>query len=82
MEDVKINERLLLKAEMKFPGISWLEFKLKNNKKNNTTLITQTAHFIPRGLSGILYWYSVYIIHQFIFRGMILKIAKKSEDLG
>lgn len=81
VEDVKINERLLLKAEMKLPGIAWLEFKLKNNK-NNTTLITQTAHFIPRGLSGILYWYSVYIIHQFIFRGMILKIAKKSEDLG
>ena len=82
VEDVKIGERLLLKAEMKLPGIAWLEFRLKNNEKNNSTLITQTAHFIPRGLSGILYWYSVYIIHQFIFRGMILKIVKKSKDIG
>ena len=82
VEDVKIHERILLKAEMKLPGLAWLEFKLKRNEENNTTQITQTAHFIPRGLLGILYWYSVYIIHQFIFRGMILKIVKKSENVG
>lgn len=63
------EKRLLLYAEMKLPGEAWLEFKIENNE------LIQTATFRPKGLSGRLYWYSVYIFHGFIFNGLANKLA-------
>ncbi len=63
--------RLLLFAEMKLPGEAWLEFKIQGNS------MVLTATFRPKGLSGRLYWYSVYPFHGFIFNGMIRKITDK-----
>lgn len=65
----KTEGRLLLFAEMKLPGEAWLEFKIKNN-----TLI-QTATFRPIGISGRLYWYSVWPFHGFIFKNMLHKLT-------
>ncbi|QQS52672.1 MAG: SDR family oxidoreductase [Bacteroidota bacterium] len=67
----KNEKRLLLFAEMKLPGEAWLEFKIDEQQ-----ILTQTATFRPRGMSGRLYWYAVLPFHGFIFRGMINKIAK------
>ncbi|CDF78122.1 putative nucleoside-diphosphate-sugar epimerase [Formosa agariphila KMM 3901] len=61
----KEEGRLLLFAEMKLPGDAWLEFKIKDK-----TLI-QTATFRPVGISGRLYWYSVFPFHGFIFKNML-----------
>jgi hypothetical protein len=69
----KEDRRLLLYAEMKLPGEAWLEFKID---KHN--VFTQTATFRPLGLSGRLYWYLVLPFHAFIFKGMMLNIAKGS----
>lgn len=66
----KEEGRLLLFAEMKLPGEAWLEFKIKDNT------LTQTATFRPKGLSGRLYWYSVFPFHGFIFEGMIKALVK------
>ena len=44
--------------------------------KNNCTL-TQTAFFAPKGLLGLLYWYSLFPIHIFIFKGMIKAIKNR-----
>ncbi len=68
----KEQKRLLLYAEMKLPGEAWLEFKITNNK------LEQTATFRPLGLWGRLYWYAVLPFHGFIFRGMIRQLAKGS----
>lgn len=65
----KIQQRLLLYAEMKLPGEAWLEFKIENK------LLKQTATFRPRGLAGRLYWYSVLPFHGFIFNGMIKNLC-------
>lgn len=67
----KNEGRLLLFAEMKLPGEAWLEFKIENDE------IIQRAIFRPKGLFGRFYWYSVWIFHGFIFKGMINRIAKK-----
>lgn len=67
----KEEGRLLLFAEMKLPGEAWLEFRIHDNK------LIQTATFRPVGLSGRLYWYSVYPFHGFIFNGMLNKLANK-----
>jgi uncharacterized protein YbjT (DUF2867 family) len=68
----KEQMRLLLYAEMKLPGEAWLEFAIQNG------VLTQTATFRPKGLYGRLYWYSVWIFHQFIFRGMINRISSNT----
>jgi hypothetical protein len=43
------------------------------------TRLIQTALFAPRGLSGILYWHSLYPIHRFIFSDMVKAIAREAE---
>ena len=63
------EKRLLLYAEMKLPGEAWLEFKIENDE------LIQTATFRPKGLSGRLYWYSVYPFHGFIFNGLANKLV-------
>lgn len=69
--------RLRLEAEMKLPGRTWLEFEVKKNR--NGSLIRQTTIFDPVGLPGLLYWYSVYPLHQIIFAGMLRGIARTAE---
>ena len=66
----KNEGRLLLFAEMKLPGEAWLEFKIVDDR------LEQTATFRPLGLLGRLYWYSVLPFHGLIFRGMIRSLTK------
>ncbi|NCB12274.1 MAG: SDR family oxidoreductase [Erysipelotrichia bacterium] len=73
--DLKENERLLLYAQMKLPGVAWLEFKIKDNK------LIQSAYFYPKGVFGRLYWYSLVPLHYFIFNNMIKSIIKKASNL-
>jgi uncharacterized protein YbjT (DUF2867 family) len=63
------NKRLLLFAEMKVPGEAWLEFRIVRKEKG--LYLTQTATFMPKGLSGRLYWWILLPIHLVMFQGMI-----------
>jgi hypothetical protein len=78
VEEIEKNKLLRLRAEMKLPGKAWLQFQVKNNGDNKSTL-TQIAFFEPKGLWGLLYWYSIYPLHGFIFGGMIKSIKKAAE---
>lgn len=69
------NKRLLLFAEMKVPGEAWLEFKVV--LKDDGHYVTQTATFMPKGLSGRTYWWALLPIHLVMFQGMIKAIARK-----
>ena len=73
--DLKENERLLLFAQMKLPGMAWLEFKIKDNK------LIQSAYFYPKGVLGRLYWYLLVPLHYFVFNNMIKSIIKKAKSL-
>ncbi|MDD2886678.1 MAG: SDR family oxidoreductase [Aliarcobacter sp.] len=73
--DLKENERLLLFAQMKLPGMAWLEFKIKDNK------LIQSAYFYPKGLLGRLYWYILVPLHYFVFNNMVKSIIKKAKSL-
>ena len=73
----KQEGRLLLFAEMKLPGEAWLEFKFKEVDGQHT--LTQTATFRPHGLAGRMYWYSIYLFHEFIFDGMLSRIISFKE---
>lgn len=65
----KENGHLLLYAEMLVPGDAWLEFKIEGDE------LLQEATFRPKGVLGRLYWYGLFPIHHFIFRGMLRKIS-------
>jgi uncharacterized protein YbjT (DUF2867 family) len=81
VEAVEQDRLLRLRAEMKVPGKAWLEFQ-SLPQQDGKTLLSQTAYFAPRGISGFLYWYVLYPIHTFIFSGMIRKIAERAQDLA
>jgi uncharacterized protein YbjT (DUF2867 family) len=65
--------RLRLLAEMHVPGRAWLEFRAEPGR--DSTVIRQIAYFEPRGLSGLLYWYLLWPVHEMMFRGMLRRIA-------
>jgi hypothetical protein len=66
--------RLLLLSEMKMPGEAVLEFKITPLQEGEVEL-QQLSRFLPRGFLGLLYWYSLYPAHQWLFRGMLRAIA-------
>jgi uncharacterized protein YbjT (DUF2867 family) len=66
---------LHLLAEMKFPGEASLEFRLHPMKDGRTEL-QQLSRYVPKGLSGLLYWYILYPFHEWVFRGMLRGIAR------
>jgi uncharacterized protein YbjT (DUF2867 family) len=72
------NHRLRLQAEMKLPGRAWLEFEVNPFEQGST--IRQTAIFDPLGLAGLLYWYGIYPLHQFVFAGMLRNLARAAES--
>lgn len=73
--EVDPPHRLKLLAEMKLPGEAILEFNLLP-KGNNQVELRQTARFLPQGLGGLLYWYSLYPLHQWVYGGMLQAIAQ------
>ena len=70
---------LRLRAEMKTPGRAWLQFEAREAEDGAVTDLEQTASFIPRGLMGLVYWYALYPVHAWIFRGMVRAIARRAE---
>ena len=73
VEAFEPDRKLRLMAEMKVPGRAWLQFEVTPRQGGAT--IRQTAIFDPAGLGGLLYWYGLYPIHYWIFRGMLRRIA-------
>lgn len=78
VEALDPDHRLVLSAEMKLPGRAWLQFEVTAHGTGSR--IRQTAVFDPVGLSGLLYWYGIYPLHQAVFRGMIRGIARGSSQ--
>jgi hypothetical protein len=37
--------------------------------------LSMTAKFLPRGLTGMLYWYAMYPFHVILFRNIIENIS-------
>ena len=81
VEEVVPGVRLLLRAEMKVWGQAWLEFVVERGETGSSRLI-QTARYYPKGVLGLVYWYSIYPIHAIVFRGMARSIARRAVDGG
>ena len=73
--EVRDTEQLSLLSEMKLPGEAVLEYRLHSLPAGGTEL-QQLSRFLPKGLSGLGYWYFLYPFHQYIFKGMLRGIAR------
>jgi hypothetical protein len=74
VEELRRPELLRLRAEMRMPGLGWLEFRLDEDGPGRCRL-TQRATFHPRGLVGHLYWKAIAPFHGIVFGGMIRNLA-------
>lgn len=79
--EVSRPSTLRLVAEMKLPGVAELAFEIDSVPTGEPGVIrlVQTARFKPRGLMGLLYWYTVLPLHGVVFRGMLDGIRREAE---
>jgi uncharacterized protein YbjT (DUF2867 family) len=80
VEERTAGEMLRLRAEMRVPGLAWLELGIGHAADGGTTY-EQRALFHPHGLAGHLYWWSVAPFHGIVFGGMSRNISRAAERL-
>ncbi|MFJ2793312.1 SDR family oxidoreductase [Streptomyces sp. NPDC087290] len=78
VEEIERGSLLRLRAEMRLPGLAWLEMRTERDGAGRTRY-RQRALFHPRGLAGQLYWWSVAPFHAVVFGGMARNIARTAE---
>jgi uncharacterized protein YbjT (DUF2867 family) len=79
VEELCPDELLRLRAEMRVPGLAWLELRVETDDAGGT-VYRQRALFQPHGLPGHLYWWSVWPFHGFVFGAMARNIAGAAEN--
>ncbi|MFM1954599.1 MAG: hypothetical protein RL118_790 [Actinomycetota bacterium] len=70
VEELEHERVLRLRAEMKMPGLAWLEFRIEADSVTGQTVLVQTATYAPKGLLGHLYWWAVAPMHGLVFPSM------------
>jgi hypothetical protein len=80
VERIDRGKFLRLRAEMKVPGLAWLELSATPGADGQGSHYFQRAIFFPRGLAGRLYWLSILPAHGIIFNGMANRIVAAAEE--
>ncbi|MCX5337094.1 SDR family oxidoreductase [Streptomyces sp. NBC_00140] len=75
VEEIEPGHLLRLRAEMRLPGLAWLEMCAETDDDGRTRY-RQRALFHPHGLLGHAYWWSVSPFHALVFGGMARNIAR------
>lgn len=78
VEGVDPDRSLLLRAEMKLPGVARLQFEIEPSEDGASEL-AMNARFRPKGLLGLAYWYAVLPFHHLVFGGMLRGIRREAE---
>jgi uncharacterized protein YbjT (DUF2867 family) len=73
--DLVPNRRLLLISQMKLPGKGWFELSVDNKR------LEITAYFLPKGVWGRIYWYSLKPFHALIYGDLGKSILKAAKNL-
>lgn len=81
VESMTKGSVLRLRAEMKLPGLAWLEFRVEPGSDGGSVL-HQRAIFFPSGLGGRLYWLAVMPFHGIVFAGMANSMARHALELS
>ncbi|MFI6103330.1 SDR family oxidoreductase [Streptomyces sp. NPDC051310] len=78
VEEVEPGRLLRLRAEMRLPGLAWLEMRAERDGEGRSRY-RQRALFHPHGLLGHAYWWSVSPFHAAVFGGMARNITRAAE---
>ncbi|MFF1602804.1 SDR family oxidoreductase [Streptomyces mirabilis] len=79
VEEVEPGRLLRLRAEMRLPGLAWLEMYAEAGAESGSRY-RQRALFHPHGLLGHAYWWSISPFHAVVFGGMARNIAKAAAE--
>ncbi|MFI1292294.1 SDR family oxidoreductase [Streptomyces sp. NPDC020792] len=79
VEEIEPGRLLRLRAEMRLPGLAWLEMRVGTDARGRT-LYRQRAVFHPHGLLGHAYWWGVSPFHALVFGGMARNIAGAAAE--
>jgi hypothetical protein len=84
VEEVEEGRLLRLRAEMRLPGLAWLEFHVEHDTGDDDepagSVLRQRATFAPRGLAGHLYWWAIAVFHGIVFGGMLRGVTRAAEE--
>jgi hypothetical protein len=72
------RRRLLLQAEMKVPGSAWLGWSAEPDGEGSKLI--QSAMFVPKGIFGRIYWWSLLPFHAPIWKRMARRMASTAEQ--
>jgi uncharacterized protein YbjT (DUF2867 family) len=75
VEEIEPGRLLRLRAEMRLPGLAWLEMYAEPDGAGRSRY-RQRALFHPHGLLGHAYWWGVSPFHAVVFGGMARNIAR------
>ncbi len=79
VEELEEGHLLRLRAEMRLPGLAWLELIVDKDSQGRT-LFRQRALFHPLGPAGGLYWTLIKPFHGLVFGGMQRNIAQVAQQ--
>jgi uncharacterized protein YbjT (DUF2867 family) len=105
VEEIEPGRLLRLRAEMRLPGLAWLELRVSPDEPGGDggdpdgggpdgggpdgggrdgagarrSRYRQRAVFLPHGLAGHAYWWSISPFHTVVFGGMARNIARAAE---
>jgi uncharacterized protein YbjT (DUF2867 family) len=77
VEELDPGRLLRLRAEMRLPGLAWLDLSISS--REGRTWFRQRALFHPRGLPGQLYWWAVWPFHGIVFGRMLRGVRGAAE---
>jgi uncharacterized protein YbjT (DUF2867 family) len=75
VEEIQPGRLLRLRAEMRLPGLAWLELCAEPDGEGRSRY-RQRALFHPHGLLGHAYWRGISPFHAVVFGGMARNIAR------
>ncbi|MFJ4616778.1 SDR family oxidoreductase [Streptomyces sp. NPDC088812] len=78
VEEIEPGRLLRLRAEMRLPGLAWLEMYAEPDGDGRARY-RQRALFHPHGLLGQAYWWGVSPFHAVVFGGMARNIVRAAE---
>ncbi|WP_311836034.1 SDR family oxidoreductase [Cellulomonas fimi] len=79
VERIDEGRLLRLRAEMRLPGLAWLEL-VTDRDDAGRTVFRQRAIYHPHGLLGQVYWWGVLPFHGLVFGGMQRNIAAAARE--
>ncbi|MBO2465822.1 SDR family oxidoreductase [Actinomadura sp. LCR2-06] len=80
VEEIEPGRLLRLRAEMRLPGLAWLELGVAEAEPDGGVRYTQRALFHPHGLAGHCYWWAFKPFHERVFGGMCRGVAHAAEE--